>query len=56
MSFACDLTQAYRSNSDILVYTLINEGGIWKLEFPPTIRQTLAVFEAGLAQSARANG
>ena len=35
-------------NSDIYVYTLIREDGIWKLEFPPTIRQALSMIEAGI--------
>lgn len=48
------LHQEERRNSDILVYTLIDENGTWKLEFPPTIRQTLAVFEAGLARPPQA--
>lgn len=48
------LHQDAKRNSDILVYTLIEEDGIWKLEFPPTIRQALAVFEAGLRQQAKA--
>lgn len=42
------LHQETRYNSDILVYTLIEEDGVWKLDFPPTIRQALAVFEAAL--------
>ncbi len=47
--------QEARRNSDILVYTLINEDGQWKLEFPPTIRQALAVFEATLRQQQARN-
>ncbi len=45
------LHQDEEAGSDLLLYTLIRENGVWKLTFPPTIRQTLAVFEAGLRRS-----
>ena len=39
-----------RTNSDVMVYTLVKEGDGWKLQFPPTIRQMLALIEAGTAR------
>ncbi len=38
------------SANDIFVYTLVKEGGGWKLVFPPTIRQVLTVIEAQAKQ------
>ena len=40
------LQQNSESTSDIFVYTLVKEGGSWKLTFPPTIRQVLTVIDA----------
>lgn len=42
--------QSDRSNSDVMVYTLVKEGDEWKLQFPPTIKQMLALIEAGTAR------
>ncbi|MEX0941468.1 MAG: hypothetical protein WD002_02870 [Pseudomonadales bacterium] len=33
-------------NSDLLVYTLIEEDGVWKMNFPPILTQTLGLIEA----------
>jgi hypothetical protein len=44
------LHQGPRSNSDVLVYTVVREGDGWKLRFPPTIQQILTMFEARLLQ------
>jgi hypothetical protein len=33
-------------NSDLLVYTLVQEDGVWKMNFPPILTQTLGLIEA----------
>lgn len=38
--------QGSLQNSDLLVYTLVQEDGVWKMNFPPILAQTLGLIEA----------
>jgi hypothetical protein len=44
--------QGDHSVSDILVYTLIKYGDVWKMQFPQTIRQLLTLIEAEVQPAA----
>lgn len=38
--------QGSLQNSDLLVYTLVQEDGVWKMNLPPILTQTLGLIEA----------
>ncbi|MFT7221710.1 MAG: hypothetical protein ACI8Z1_003332, partial [Candidatus Azotimanducaceae bacterium] len=41
-----ELHQDEKSSSDVMLYTLVRENGLWKLTFPPTFKQILSLLEA----------
>lgn len=41
-----ELHQEEKSSSDVMLYTLVRENGLWKLTFPPTFKQILSLLEA----------
>ena len=44
------MSQGDQMGTDILVYTLVNEKGEWKLKFPATIKQMVMVIESTARQ------